>query len=144
MALRGLSKHVEKGSKTDIFVKRLVKTRKLHCDAKWRNIRAESLEDPSRLIGEEQKLKAAQQRREWLGYADEEDEIATKEKMKKEMLEWSDKVEMVCVYEGLDEMQSAQMGRKEEEDNICETCIDAESEDKDKKGQWREYWASHQ
>jgi len=144
VALRGLSKHVEKGSKTDIFVKRLVKTRKLHCDAKWRNIRAESLEDPSRLIGEEQKLKAAQQRREWLGYADEEDEIATKEKMKKEMLEGSGKVEMVGVYEGLDEMQSAQMGRKEEEDNICETCIDAESEDKDKKGQWREYWASHQ
>jgi len=144
VALRGLSKHVEKGSKTDIFVKRLVKTRKLHCDAKWRNIRAESLEDPSRLIGEEQKLKAAQQRREWLGYADEEDEIATKEKMKKEMLEGPGKAEMVGVYEGLDEMQAAQMGRKEEEDNICETCIDAESEDKDKKGQWREYWASHQ
>ena len=147
VALRGLSKHVEKGSKTDIFVKRLVKTRKLHCDAKWRNIRAESLEDPSRFISEEQKLKAAQQRREWLGYADEEDEIATKEKMKKEMLgEGPGKAEMVGVYEGLEEVQSQslQMGRKEEDGNNCDTCIDAGAGDEDKKGQWREYWASHQ
>ena len=147
VALRGLSKHVEKGSKTDIFVKRLVKTRKLHCDAKWRNIRAESLEDPSRLISEKQKLRAAQQRREWLGYADEEDEIATKEKMKKEMLrEGTVKAEMVGVYEGLEEMQSQslQMGRKGEDDNNCETCIDAEAGEEDRKGQWREYWASHQ
>lgn len=147
VALRGLSKHVEKGSKTDIFVKRLVKTRKLHCDAKWRNIRAESLEDPSRLISEKQKLRAAQQRREWLGYADEEDEIATKEKMKKEMLrEGTVKAEMVGVYEGLEEIQSQslQMGRKEEDGNNCETCIDAEAGEEDRKGQWREYWASHQ
>ncbi|KAL7443113.1 hypothetical protein ACHAXM_008659 [Skeletonema potamos] len=144
VALRGLSKHVEKGTKTDIFVKRLVKTRKLHCDAKWRNIRAESLEDPSRVIGEDQKLLAAQQRREWLGYADEEDEIATKEKMKKEMLgEGPGKAEMVGVYEELGEVEFPKIGQYKEEFANCEACLDMGSGDKDKKGQWREYWASH-
>ncbi|KAL7450731.1 hypothetical protein ACHAWC_002599, partial [Mediolabrus comicus] len=143
VALHGLSKHVDKGSKTDIFVKRLVSTRKLHCDAKWRNIRAESLEDPSRFIGEEQKVMAAQQRREWLGYADEEDEIATKEKMKREMLgNGPRKAEMVGVYEELNEMETPQLGSNKDDNNTCETCVD--SGDKDKKGQWREYWASHQ
>jgi hypothetical protein len=143
VALHGLSKHVEKGSKTDIFVKRLVSTRKLHCDAKWRNIRAESLEDPSRFIGEEQKVMAAQQRREWLGYADEEDEIATKEKMKREMLgNGPRKAEMVGVYEELNEMETPQLGSNKDDNITCETCVD--SGDKDKKGQWREYWASHQ
>ena len=145
-ALYGLSKHVEKGSKTDIFVTRLVRTRKIHCDTKWRNIRAESLENPSRVIGEEQKLVAAQQRREWLGYADEEDEIATKKKMKNEMLGYGPgKAEMVGVYEDLGEMKLPQVGQyisNREEYNNCEACVD--SGQKDKKGQWREYWASHQ
>ena len=104
VALSGLSKHIEPDSETDVFVKRILSVRRLHCDAKWRNIRAESLDEPCRRVDEDQKLSAAQQRREWLGYADEEDEIATKEHMKNNMLgDVPKKAEMVGVYENLDE-----------------------------------------
>jgi len=65
VALNGLSKRLDSGSSTDVFVKRITDVRQLHCDAKWRAIRAESLEDPAREVGEEQKLTAAQKRREW-------------------------------------------------------------------------------
>jgi len=168
VALSGLSKHIEPDSETDIFVKRILSVRRLHCDAKWRNIRAESLEEPCRFVDEDQKLSAAQQRREWLGYADEEDEIATREQMKKNMLgDLPKKVEMVGVYENLNEMekpQQAQYNKKEEdEEEECEQCLtsapttqgliqqfermnNAGEEGKEDKNdpQWREYWASRQ
>jgi len=167
VALTGLSKHIEPDSETDVFVKRILSVRRLHCDAKWRNIRAESLEEPSRYVDEDQKLSAAQQRREWLGYADEEDEIATKEQMKKNMLgDLPKKAEMVGVYENLNEMekpQQTQYNKEEVEEEECEQCLtsapttqgliqqfermnNAGEEGKEDKNdpQWREYWASRQ
>ncbi|KAL3786223.1 hypothetical protein HJC23_002474 [Cyclotella cryptica] len=75
VALNAVSKHVEIGSVTDIFVKRVLTARKIHVWAKWRMIRAESLQEvPCRIVTDEQKFNTQQQRREWLGYANEEDE----------------------------------------------------------------------
>ena len=104
VALSSLSRTVIPGSENDSFVQRIASVRKLHCDAKWRIIRADSLEEPCRLISSDLKLTAAQQRREWLGYADEEEELASIIKMKNDMLSNTPRrAEMVGVYEQLDD-----------------------------------------
>lgn len=158
VALSGLSKQIDPGSEMDAFVKRIVSVRRLHCDAKWRNIRAESLEEPSRYISEDQKLTAAQQRREWLGYADEEEELTAKEKIKNDMLgETPKRAEMVGIYENLNEM-TTQLAQYKENIDECETCVTSstsrlinrfeqvnacgdEKEDTTTPP-WREYWAN--
>lgn len=165
VAIGGLSKHINPCSETDVFVKRIINVRRLHCDAKWRNIRAESLEEPCRFVGKDQKLTAAQQRREWLGYADEEEELASREKIKQKLLgETPKKAEMVGVYENLEDMESAQVAQYEHNnEEECETCLaspttkglirrfermssggDEEKEGSEANPQWREYWASRQ
>jgi len=160
VALSGMSKNIENGSETDVFVSRIVNVRKLHCDAKWRNIRAESLEEPCRVVDEDQKLTAAQQRREWLGYADEDEEVATKEKIKQNLLgNTPKKAELVGVYENLNEMEApGQLVLNENEE--CEQCLSSsttkgliqryeqmsaiEEGKEDDSKPWREYWASRQ
>lgn len=161
VALSGLSKHIDPGSETDVFVKRIVNVRRLHCDAKWRNIRAESLEEPCRFIDKEM---AAQQRRLWLGYANEEEELAAKEKIKASLLGNSPKTaEMVGVYENLNEMETTQLAQYKDDNNEeCEPCMispttkgliqrfeqfsagDEGKEEDQSNPQWREYWASRQ
>mmetsp|Transcript_23671 Transcript_23671/g.45052 ORF Transcript_23671/g.45052 Transcript_23671/m.45052 type:complete len:237 (-) Transcript_23671:405-1115(-) len=161
VALTGLSKLIDCGSETDVFVKRIVNVRKLHCDAKWRNIRAESLEEPSRLVDEDQRLTAAQQRREWLGYADESEELAMKEKMKQNMLgNTPKKAELVGVYENLNDMAASPQTILDENEE-CKQCLDSpttkgliqqfeqvgagdEGKEDQSNPQWREYWASRQ
>lgn len=163
VALSGSPKHPKPGSETDLFVKRIVNVRRLHCDAKWRNIRAESLEDPCRFVSEDQKLTAAQQRREWLGYANEDEELASKEMIKQNLLgETPKKAEMVGVYENLSEMEQPQLAEyKSDKGENCEVCLTSPtakgliqrfeqmSAGEEEKGdqsnpQWREYWASRQ
>ena len=162
VALRGLSKAIDPSSQTDVFVKRIVSVRQLHTDAKWRNIRAESLEEPSRLVSEDQKLTAAQQRREWLGYADEEEELATKEKIKQNLLGNTPKTaERVGEYEGLRDIETSKLAEYKKGGEECKPCLtspttqglirrfeqmgtgDEEKEDQSNP-QWREYWASRQ
>jgi hypothetical protein len=157
VALRGLSKHITPGSETGVFVGRIVSVRRLHCDAKWRNIRAESLEEPSRFVSTDQKLTAAQQRREWLGYADEEEELVMKEKFKQSMIgNTPSRAEMIGVYEKLSEkMESTDLSNYN--DTVeCEQCVVSPSTTKglikqfermsaaEEKPQWREYWTSRE
>ena len=142
-------------------MKRILNVRQLHCDAKWRNIRAESLEEPCRFVDNDQKLLAAQQRREWLGYADEDEELASREKIKQKMLgETPKKAEMVGVYENLSEMETSKQTRFNN-DNMedCEQCLTSPTtqglikrfermsgsgEEDRSDPQWRDYWASRQ
>ncbi|KAL3784627.1 hypothetical protein ACHAW5_003428 [Stephanodiscus triporus] len=161
VALSGLSRKIVPGSEMDAFVKRIVSVRRLHCDAKWRNVRAESLEEPSRTLSEDQKLTAAQQRREWLGYADEEEELTAIEKIKNNMLGNTQKrAEAVGTYETLNEM-TTQLAQYKDNTDECEACVappttkglinqfermsagEDEKEDRTKP-QWREYWEKHQ
>ncbi len=159
VALSGLSKHIDPGSEMDAFVKRIVCVRRLHCDAKWRNIRAESLMEPSRYVSDDQKLTSAQQRREWLGYADEEEELTAKEHIKNNLLgETPKRAEMVGVYETLNEIPAQLVQYKDNTDD-CDTCVatpttkglikrfekmsTGEAKDEDRtNSQWREYWAT--
>jgi len=171
VALHGLSKRVDDGSQTDVFVKRVIQVRNLHCDAKWRNIRAESLEEPCRHISGDQKLTTAQHRREWLGYADEQDEIDTKERIKRDFLGHSSQTaEMVGVYEEFQDTNPAGSSQfivdvaptddppDIENENACDTCLKSNStkgliqqfermnsgERDRRKPQWQEYWTGHQ
>ena len=165
VALCGLPKGIEPNSETDVFVKRIIHVRKLHCDAKWRNIRVESLEEPSRFVGKDHKLSAAQQRREWLGYANEEEEVATRDKIKQNMLgEMPKHAEMIGVYEDFNDMETPQQSQYHTEANEeCEQCVSSdttqgliqrfeglgnageEMKDRDQTDpQWREYWANRQ
>mmetsp|Transcript_24187 Transcript_24187/g.36058 ORF Transcript_24187/g.36058 Transcript_24187/m.36058 type:complete len:611 (+) Transcript_24187:273-2105(+) len=70
------------GTSTAAFVARIHLVRKLHCDAKWQTIRAESLEHVE--VDQNEHFDEVAGRRSWLGYADEEEENLTKGKMKKE------------------------------------------------------------
>lgn len=154
---------VKVGSWTDIFVKRIIKARRLHVWMKWRMIRAESLEEePCRILTDEQKFNAQQQRRDWLGYKDEEDERSTKQKIKEKMLGSTGRAEIVGVYEGLNEVeQSKNMQYYEDEetknDDGCKLCTgdsqskeDASKQQFERKSssnigsqpQWREFWAN--
>lgn len=112
---------VEVDSQTHSSVKQIVKARRLHVWAKWRMIRAESLEEePCRIVTDEQKFYAQQQRREWLGYANEEEETATKQKIKESMTgNLSKRAELVGVYERLADVQQT--------DKDCEMCASSGS-----------------
>jgi len=150
VALHGSSKRINPGSLTDVFVQRLVHVRRLHCDAKWRNICAESLEENQ--FSEDQKLAAAQQRREWLGYANEDEELASREKIKQAMLGNIPKTaEVVGVYENLNDIESSSPLVLDKNEECQRSAIsrtkqaDACEGNADKsKPQWREYWASRQ
>lgn len=156
VALRGLSKKIDPGSNTDVFLSRIVSVRRLHCDAKWRIIRAESLEEPCRIVGKDQKLTASQQRREWLGYADEEEELATKDKLKKNLTgDAQPRAEMIGEYEKLSELVAAEQSRRKDDTDECDQCVSPSSTkglikrfeqmgDADEKTQWRKYWANRE
>lgn len=153
-------KPIERGSETDVFLKQIVKARRLHVWAKWRMIRAESLEEEScRIITDEQRFNAQQQRREWVGYADEEEELATKQTIKDRMLgNTSERAELVGVYERLDDIEkskSVQYQEVEEAFNECDACLTEShgakdvskehleresSSDVEATPQWREFW----
>ena len=151
---------VQAGSQTDTFVKQIVKARKLHVWAKWRMIRAESLEEePCRIVTDEQKFNAQQQRREWLGYANEEEELASKQKIKDDMLgNSSDRAELVGVYERLDEIETSKVTKQNEEqrpnkehkasdreanpNEVSSKTFNREnSNSNETKQEWREFWA---
>ena len=128
VAMKTVQNHIEVDSETDVFVKHVIRARRLHVWAKWRMIRSESLEEEiSRNVTDEQKFKAQQQRREWLGYTDEEDEVATKQKIKDNMLgNPSERAEVVGVYASLEELKPTEDGHyddNEDVDNECEVCV---------------------
>lgn len=76
------------GVDTEAFVARMRHVRGLHCEAKWRTIRAESLE-PVEIFGElvsqgNTDVDVKKGRRDWLGYADEGEERAARERRQAE------------------------------------------------------------
>mmetsp|Transcript_1451 Transcript_1451/g.2089 ORF Transcript_1451/g.2089 Transcript_1451/m.2089 type:complete len:1590 (+) Transcript_1451:106-4875(+) len=72
--LHGMSKVEIQGTYTEIFVKRLHRVRKIHCDARWRLIRSESLEPLSTESHSFEEVDEAKSRRKWLGYKNEDEE----------------------------------------------------------------------
>ena len=89
--LEGMSTFEITGTKTEIFVHRILEVRKTHLDAKWRSIRSESLEPAS--VIEFDGVDTDASRRDWLGYRNEQDEEETKEMYKNEARRRSDMTE---------------------------------------------------
>jgi len=153
------------GTRTEIFVKQVMQTRTLHCDARWRMIRAESLEavemDVNAVPIQEHIDDEAQRRRKLLGYADEKDEADTKKRIKQKMhtrvhrlgeegkydefdaLEKDDNGGALKVT-GFDEKNSTQapengtrIDEAEEDTDMDDSKFDEEGGNK----KWKEYWA---
>jgi hypothetical protein len=76
---------------TKLYVSRVLEVRRLHCEARWEAIRADSLETvkwsptiPQRDDGKEE----GTDRRNWLGYASKEDEHSSRARYLEEQRRW--------------------------------------------------------
>lgn len=74
--LHGMGNIEVHGTSAEIYVHRILDTRKLHCDSKWCAIRSESLEPTS--VTDYDYIDVDESRRAWLGYENEEDEIRSR------------------------------------------------------------------
>jgi hypothetical protein len=75
--LEGMSNVEIRGTSAEIFVHRILEIRKIHCNAKWRSIRSESLEPANVMDYDDVDVNVG--KRNWLGYANEDEEIITKD-----------------------------------------------------------------
>jgi len=76
------------GTQTEVFVRQIKQTRTLHCDSRWRMLRAESLEAVDidtigALVESQEDMDGeAKKRRDLLGYKNAEDEIAAQKRIR--------------------------------------------------------------
>jgi hypothetical protein len=134
----------------NIYVKRIECVRSLHCDAKWRTIRADSLEVVS---GKEETKdnghEEGSDRRAWLGYASKEEE----DTMRNSFLSKSQcrvspaTISNTAEYHDLSALSPSQENVPEEEAMEISQPTEGETEDQEAKTgdncdeQWKEYWA---
>ena len=105
------------GKWTEVFVSRVAKVRKMHCNIVWENIRAESLEtnqagsDSNRRDRQADELKheLGANRREWLGYASKEEEMAAQNKYQEDK-RTRDKVQIEEIHEGYEDLAGVKGG----------------------------------
>ena len=147
---------VEK-KRTEVFVDHIKATRMLHNDAKWRMIRAESLEavevDAPR--NEDKVTDEAKKRRDLLGYANEADEIQTKKRIQRQMSHRLHRVGEDGIYDDLrclendDEGENMNFVGLDEKSNQEANGLQAPDDDVDDRsdeetaGEWKAYW-THQ
>ena len=152
-----ISTNIE-GTQTEVFVRQIKQTRTLHCDSRWRMVRAESLESVDvdivdALVPSQDDVDGeAKKRRDLLGYKSEEDEIATQKRIRQYLnprvhrvgeegkydefvtLEGSDMLNTTGLREKQDEVTCT--GQELEEEKIAE-----EGTDEQQQQQWKEYWS---
>jgi len=75
--LHGMGEVEIRGTSAEVFVHRIFEVRRMHCDARWRSIRAESLEPFSNNFGN---VRVGESKRSWLGYENEEEERRARER----------------------------------------------------------------
>lgn len=147
---------VEK-KRTEVFVDHIKATRMLHNDAKWRMIRAESLEavevDAPR--NEDKVTDEAKKRRDLLGYANEADEIQTKKRIQRQMSHRLHRVGEDGIYDDLRSLENDDEGENmnfvglNEKSNQEANGLQAPDDDVDDRsdaetaGEWKAYW-THQ
>jgi len=141
---------------SDAFVIRVLAVRKQHCDARWEEIRADSLETAARddrFYAEE-----GESRREWLGYATKEEEDAARARYREEKRRLSGGFSIEEVkheYNDLNSMKQPDTKRLlsnssteqnnplDEDDGGQEpsaTDADMERQPSDEYQPWKEYW----
>jgi hypothetical protein len=142
--LEGMSNVEIRGTSTEVFVHRILEIRKIHCDAKWRSIRSESLEPASVMDYDGVDINAG--RRNWLGYANEKDEKKTKEMYKNEANRRSDVDKTYSKsYRGFHGKEAGISldDREDERDNSQKESKKNSTDDdnNDDEMKWKEYWA---
>lgn len=161
-ALAGFSTKKEDSLKSisENFVSRVLEVRKQHCDARWEEIRADSLETAAR---EDRHYTAeeGERRREWLGYATKEEEDAARERYRAEKRGLSGgqfSIEEVKEeYNDLDSMKQPDLKKLLPNNNADQSNVleggeegkdreesgsepDVERTPSDENQPWKEYW----
>ena len=146
--LHGMSYVEIRGTSAEVFVHRILEVRQLHCNARWRSIRSESLEPFS--VTDYDGVDIDEGRRAWLGYANEEEEKQGRHKFRTEHSTRTENNEdrKHAEYSGFhkdgnvspddrDEADKKNENEEEKHDNNS----DGDSEGEDDTKQWKEYWA---
>lgn len=137
--LEGMSTIDITDSKTEVFVHRILEIRKIHCDAKWRSIRSESLEPLSVIDYDDVDIDEG--RRKWLGYANQEEEQESKELYKSESKFRSD-------VDKSSNRSYVGFGGRDEQTILCEVSEDkhednqvsSETEGNEDELKWKQFW----
>ena len=136
---------------SESFVSRVLEVRKLHCDARWEAIRADSLETAARDdhndICEDREI-----RREWLGYSTKEEEDAARARYQAEKRRRSAELSIEEIrndYHDFNSMTQTdvkcflpnsstnQNSSREQHQTAMDPDIEAQPSDEK---QWKEYW----
>jgi len=124
------------------FASRVLQVRKLHCDVSWETIRSESLETAP-IATEIEHHVAGAHRREWLGFANKEEEVASEVKFKEEkrLLESGFKIEELREnqYAQLEDMATDVKNYEVKEDEPTPSASEPPPVKLDV--EWKEYWA---
>lgn len=115
---------------TEMYVKRVLDVRKIHCESAWTQIRADSLE----VTWREKQPSDGADRREWLGYNSKEEEEQTKERLRKKDSEGLTIEELHDEYRDLDTLmnETNQMGSLQPNTETAETSVENAT--------WKSYW----
>lgn len=140
--LEGMSTVDITDTKTEVFVHRILEVRKIHCDSKWRSIRSESLEPAS--VVDYNGIDINIGRRNWLGYANEEEEEKTKEMYKNEAKARTEVDNNSNTYIGFDGRNP--FSSDDIEENLQNTYDTPEDniEGNDDEMEWKQYWEDTQ
>jgi hypothetical protein len=147
------------GTRTEVYVRQIKQTRTLHCDSRWRMVRAESLEavdvDIALVSSQEDANGEAKKRRDLLGYKNAEDKIATQKRMRQYLNPRVHRVGEEGKYDefttldrngdGGDTLNTTGLKEKGEAGEDEQEVVEVEEEGKAEEGpdqqQWKEYWA---
>lgn len=134
-----------RGTSAEVFVHRILEVRQLHCNAKWRSIRSESLEPSS--VTDFDDVDIDEGRRNWLGYKNEEEEEKGRMKFRNQSTTSTSKEESGMKYEGFH--KEGKLSPDDRDHNIAdevsyeeedESRSESSNEDDDAE-KWKEYWA---
>lgn len=160
-----VSTNIVEGTQTEVFVRQIKQTRTLHCDSRWRMVRAESLEAvdvdivDALVTSQDDVDGEAKKRRDLLGYKNEEDEIATQKRIRQYLNPRVRRVGEEGKYdefatlgqngEGSDTLNTMGLQEKQDEGTGTSTRSEIEEEKIAEEGsdhhhqqqQWKEYWS---
>jgi hypothetical protein len=136
---------------SESFVSRVLEVRKLHCDARWEAIRADSLET-AESHDHNDFVEDGESRREWLGYSTKEEEDAARARYQVDKRRLSAELSIEEIrndYQDLNSMtqtdvklflpNSSTNQKSSREQHQSATDPDIEAQPSDER-QWKEYW----
>lgn len=138
--LHGMSYVEIRGTSAEVFVHRILEVRQLHCNAKWRSIRSESLEPSG--VSDYDTIDIDEGRRDWLGYATKQDEKTSKQKYRTEntRTDQEEKEYNTDNYSSLHQEGEFSPDDREDTHGSANNDQDVSDEEDDEDVQWKEAW----